>query len=82
TKDDRRDAFVRYINRWHLEKQDPNAAISPPKKPIVFWIDNAVPFEYRDAIKEGVLMWNKAFLKAGFKDAIEVRQMPDNATWD
>ncbi|BAZ49649.1 hypothetical protein NIES4103_22610 [Nostoc sp. NIES-4103] len=82
TKDDRRDIFVRYINRWHLEKQDPNAAISPPKKPIVFWIDNAVPFEYRDAIKEGVLMWNKAFLKAGFKDAIEVRQMPDNATWD
>ncbi|MFN6568495.1 zinc-dependent metalloprotease [Dendronalium sp. ChiSLP03b] len=82
TKDDKGDAFVRYINRWNLEKQDPKAAISPPKKPIVFWIDNAVPFEYRDAIKEGVLMWNKAFLKAGFKDAIEVRQMPDNATWD
>lgn len=80
--DDRGDPFVRYINRWNLEKQDPNALISPPKKPIVFWIDNAVPLEYRDAIKEGVLMWNKAFLKAGFKDAVEVRQMPDNATWD
>jgi hypothetical protein len=82
TKDDRGDPFVRYINRWHLEKQNPKAAISPPKKQIVFWIDNAVPLEYRDAIKEGVLMWNKAFLKAGFKDAIEVRQMPDNTTWD
>jgi hypothetical protein len=82
SNDDRGDPFVRYINRWDLEKQDPKAAISPPKKPIVFWIDNAVPFEYRDAIKEGVLMWNKAFLKAGFKDAIEVRQMPDDATWD
>ncbi|MEH2245737.1 zinc-dependent metalloprotease [Nostoc sp.] len=80
--DDRDDSFVRYINRWHLEKQDPKAVISPPKKPIVFWIDNAVPVEYRDAMKEGVLMWNKAFLKAGFKDAIEVRQMPDDATWD
>ncbi|MDJ0696425.1 zinc-dependent metalloprotease [Mastigocoleus sp. MO_188.B34] len=76
------DPFVRYINRWNLEKQDPSAAISPPKKPIVFWIDNAVPFEYRDAIKEGVLMWNKAFENAGFKDAIQVRQMPDDATWD
>ncbi|MBE9005761.1 zinc-dependent metalloprotease [Fortiea sp. LEGE XX443] len=76
------DPFVRYINRWHLEKENPKAAISRPKKPIVFWIDNAVPFEYRDAIKEGILMWNKAFLKAGFKDAIEARQMPDNATWD
>jgi Met-zincin/Domain of unknown function (DUF5117)/Domain of unknown function (DUF5118) len=82
SKDDRGDSFVRYINRWNLEKQDPKAVISPPKKPIVFWIDNAVPLEYRDAIKEGTLMWNKAFLKAGFKDAIEVRQMPDDATWD
>ncbi|QKQ76023.1 zinc-dependent metalloprotease [Nostoc sp. TCL240-02] len=82
SKDDRGDSFVRYINRWDLEKQDPKALISRPKKPIVFWIDNAVPLEYRDAMKEGILMWNKAFLKAGFKDAIEVRQMPDNATWD
>ncbi|WP_373526693.1 zinc-dependent metalloprotease [Nostoc sp.] len=82
SKDDRGDSFVRYINRWRLEKQDPKAVISSPKKPIVFWIDNAVPLEYRDAMKEGVLMWNKAFLKAGFKDAIEVRQMPDDATWD
>jgi hypothetical protein len=82
SKDDRGDSFVRYINRWRLEKEDPKAAISRPKKPIVFWIDNAVPLEYRDAMKEGILMWNKAFLKAGFKDAIEVRQMPDDATWD
>lgn len=73
---------VRYIYRWRLEKQDPSAAISPPKKPIVFWIENTVPLAYRNAIKEGVLMWKKAFEKAGFKDAIEVRQMPDNATWN
>ena len=80
--DNRNDPFVRYINRWKLEKQNPQLAISPPKKPILFWIDNAVPYEYREAIKEGVLMWNKAFEKAGFKDAIQVQQMPDNATWD
>ncbi|MBD2520431.1 zinc-dependent metalloprotease [Nostoc sp. FACHB-973] len=73
--------FVRYINRWHLEPSDPNASLSPPKKPIVFWIENAVPLEYRDAIREGVLMWNKAFEKAGFQNAIEVRQMPDDADW-
>ena len=82
SKDERRDTFVRYINRWNLEKQDPTAAISSPKKPIVFWIDNAVPLEYRESIKEGILMWNQAFLKAGFKDAIQVQQMPDNATWN
>ena len=78
----RRDSFVRYINRWHLEKQDPKAPLSPPKKPIVFWIENAVPLEYREAIREGVLMWNKAFEKAGFQDALQVQQMPDNADWD
>ena len=82
SNDERGDPFVRYINRWHLEKQNPKAAISPPKKPIVFWIDNAVPKEYRDAIIEGVLMWNLAFEKAGFKNAIQVNQMPDNSKWD
>ena len=76
------DPFVRYINRWHLEKQDPKAPLSPSQHPIVFWIENAVPLEYRDAIKEGVLMWNPAFERLGFKDAIQVQQMPDDAKWD
>lgn len=82
TTDTLRQPFVRYINRWNLEKQDPKAAVSSPKKPIVFWIENTVPVEHRDSVREGILMWNRAFEKAGFKDAIEVRQMPDNATWD
>ncbi|BAY39418.1 hypothetical protein NIES2111_37940 [Nostoc sp. NIES-2111] len=73
--------FVRYINRWHLELSDPSLPLSPPKQPIVFWIENAVPHAYRQAIQEGVLMWNKAFAKAGFTNAIEVRQMPDDADW-
>ncbi len=76
-----RESFVRYINRWHLEPSNPDAPLSPPKKPIVYWIENAVPLEYRDAIREGVLMWNKAFEKAGFQNAIEVQQMPDDANW-
>ncbi|MEH2039957.1 zinc-dependent metalloprotease [Nostoc sp.] len=75
------ESFVRYINRWHLEPSDPNTPLSPPKKPIVYWIENAVPLEYRDAIREGVLMWNKAFEKAGFQNAIEVQEMPDDANW-
>lgn len=74
--------FVRYINRWHLEKEDPTAERSRPKEPIVFWIENTVPQEYRDAIREGILMWNPAFEQAGFENAIEVYQMPDNADWD
>ncbi|WP_414576819.1 zinc-dependent metalloprotease [Anabaena sp. CCY 9402-a] len=73
--------FVRYINRWHLEASDPNTPLSPPKQQIVFWIENAVPLQYREAISEGVLMWNKAFAKAGFENAIAVQQMPDDADW-
>ncbi|MCC3531420.1 MAG: zinc-dependent metalloprotease [Microcoleus sp. PH2017_22_RUC_O_B] len=77
-----RQPFVRYINRWHLQKQIPTAPMSPPVQPIVFWIENNVPLEYRNAIREGILEWNKAFEKAGFTEAIQVKQMPDNAKWD
>jgi hypothetical protein len=77
-----RDPFVRYIQRWNLEKQDPNAALSPPVEPIVFWIENTVPHAYRQTIREGVLMWNQAFEQAGYLNAIEVRQMPEDADWD
>ncbi|OLP18248.1 peptidase M43 [Leptolyngbya sp. 'hensonii'] len=82
SNDNRREPFVRYINRWHLEKQDPTAPLSPPKKPIKFWIENTVPLEYRESVRDGILMWNKAFEKIGFQDAIVVEQMPDDATWD
>ncbi|MGB3495352.1 MAG: zinc-dependent metalloprotease [Elainellaceae cyanobacterium] len=74
--------FVRYIWRWGLEKQQPDLSPSPPQEPIVFWIENTVPEEYRDAIRQGVLLWNKAFAEAGFEDALEVRQMPAQADWD
>jgi Met-zincin/Domain of unknown function (DUF5117) len=82
TSDKSRDGFVRYIERWNLQKQDPTALLSPPKQPIVFWLENTIPLDYRDAVRDGILMWNQAFEKIGFKDAIEVRQMPDRADWD
>jgi len=73
---------VRYIHRWHLEKKNLNEEISEPKEPIVFWLENTIPLEYRKALRDGVLEWNKAFEKAGFKNAIVVKQMPDDAEWD
>jgi hypothetical protein len=76
------DRFVRYINRWQLEKADPKAELSPPKKPIVFWVENTVPFRYRPAIRRGIEAWNEAFEQAGFAGAIEVRQQPDKTDWD
>src|SRR6266404_4701584 len=82
TSDHPSSPYVRYIHRWQLEKSDPAAALSPPKQPIVFWLENTIPLEYRDWMREGVLLWNKAFEKIGFKDAIVVKQMPDDADWD
>ncbi|PZV21847.1 MAG: peptidase M43, partial [Leptolyngbya sp.] len=76
------DPFVRYIHRWQLEKQDPTAALSPPRAPLVFWLENTIPQEYRAAVRDGVDWWNAAFEQAGFTQAIEVRQMPANADWD
>ena len=74
--------YIRYVNRWNLEKQDPQAKVSEPKKPIVYWLENTIPHEYRDAVREGILAWNEAFEAAGFKNAIVAKQMPDDADWD
>lgn len=71
-----------YINRFHLVKKDPDAALSEPVEPIVWWIENTAPLEYRERLKEGVLAWNSSFEKAGFKNAIVVKIQPDDATWN
>ena len=69
-KDD--ETKVRFINRWHLEKRDPRLKISPPKNPIVFYIEHTTPVRYRRWVKEGVQSWNSAFEKIGISDALEV----------
>jgi hypothetical protein len=74
--------IIRYISRWNLQKADSSATLSPPRKPIVFWIEKTVPFKYRNAVREGILEWNKAFEKVGIVNAIEVRQQSDSDTWD
>jgi len=63
---------VRYINRWRLEKADRSLQISPPKNPIVFYIEHTTPVRYRRWVREGLLYWNKAFEKVGISNAIEV----------
>ncbi|MBK9248422.1 MAG: zinc-dependent metalloprotease [Ignavibacteria bacterium] len=74
--------YKRFVNRWNLEKENPDAKLSKPKQPIVYWLENTIPLEYREWVKEGVLMWNSAFERIGFQDAIVVQQMPDTADWD
>jgi hypothetical protein len=72
-----RDQFVRYINRWDLQKADSSLDVSPPKKQIEFYLEKTVPYKYRKAIYDGIYEWNKAFEKAGFSNAIVVKQQGD-----
>ena len=73
---------LRWINRWRLEKKDPAAALSEPVRPITYWLDRTVPEKYRAAITEGVLEWNKAFERIGYRNAIVVQVQPEDATFD
>lgn len=66
--------WVRYVNRWNLEKADPSLKMSPPKEPIVFYIEHTTPVRYRRFVREGLEVWNKAFEDVGITGAIEVQQ--------
>lgn len=74
--------FKDVINRWHLKKKDPSAVISEPVEPITYWVENTTPVEYRQTVVEAGLKWNEAFEKAGYKNAVQMKIMPDDATWD
>jgi hypothetical protein len=77
-----KDARTRVVHRWRLDRKDPAAALSEPEQPIVAYLDRNIPADLRPAVAAGVLEWNKAFEQAGFKEAIVVRQQPDDADWD
>jgi hypothetical protein len=64
---------VSWVGRWRLEKANPGAAMSEPKTPIVFYLDLGIPEPVRTAMREGALLWNKAFEAAGFRNAVQVK---------
>lgn len=70
------------INRWHLVKKYPDQPVSDPVEPITWWLENTTPYEFRELITQAALSWNTAFEKAGFSNAIVVKQQPDDAPWD
>jgi hypothetical protein len=69
--DNTRSPFERYINRWDLSKG-----------PIVFYITKEVPQQYRSTVRRAILAWNGAFAKIGHPNAIEVRDQPNDPSWD
>jgi uncharacterized protein DUF4953/uncharacterized protein DUF5117/uncharacterized protein DUF5118 len=74
--------IVRYAIRWNIQPSDPSKAVSPAKKPIVYYLSNEIPVQYRSTIRTAILRWNGAFEKIGILDAIVVRDQPDDPTWD
>jgi hypothetical protein len=74
-----KDIAVRLAHRFRLEKTDPSKAVSPVKKPIVYYVDRAAPEPVRTALQQGASWWAKAFEAAGFKDAYRVEIMPEGA---
>ncbi len=83
--DEQRAPKRNYITRWRLEKKDPNAELSEPVKPIVFYVDPATPTKWAKWIMKGVEDWQPAFEMAGFKDAILAKKAPSKAedpNWD
>jgi hypothetical protein len=75
-------AFVRYVNRWRLEKADPKSKLSPPKKQLVWWVEDTVPQEFRPYVEDGIMEWNKAFERIGFRNAIAVRWQNERDEFD
>jgi hypothetical protein len=75
-------SFVRYIDRWNIEKTDPRARISPAKNPIVYYLSNDIPVRYRKPITQALLTWNDAFERIGITHAVVVRQQPSDPSWD
>jgi hypothetical protein len=74
-----------YITRWRLEKKDPNAELSEPVKPIVYYVDPATPTKWVPWIKKGIEDWQPAFEAAGFKNAIIAKEAPskqEDPYWD
>ncbi len=69
----------RFIRRHRLEKKNPDAAISEAVEPIIYYLDNGTPEPVRSALLEGGRWWNQAFEAIGYKDAFQVKILPDDA---
>ena len=70
------------INKWRLIKKNPDAEMSEPEEPIVFWVENTTPEEIVPAVIAGIENWNIAFEEAGFINAVVAKIQPEDAMWD
>jgi hypothetical protein len=74
-----RPILKQFIRRHRLQKKNPGAAMSEAVKPIVYYLDNGTPEPIRSALLDGAKWWNQAFGAIGYKDAFQVKILPDDA---
>jgi len=70
-----------YISRWNFDPEDPSRP-SKARHPMVIVLTKTIPPEYKGAIRDACLEWNKAFEKIGILDAIQVEDQPEDPNWD
>jgi hypothetical protein len=80
-RSDTLDTNVRYITRRNIQATDPTRP-SPAKHPVVYTLTNTIPEQYRPAIRDALLEWNKAFEKIGILGAIQVQDQPNDPAFD
>lgn len=73
------DLHVKYIRRHRLIKKYPNQEISEAVEPIIYYLDRGVPEPVKSALIEGASWWNEAFEAAGFKNAFQIKVLPEGA---
>lgn len=68
-----------FVRRHRLQKKNPSASVSEAVEPIIYYLDNGTPEPIRSALLEGGKWWNQAFEAIGYKDAFQVKILPDDA---
>lgn len=76
-----RERQLRYLVRWNFDPADPTR-VSVARHPMVIYLSNTIPPQYRDAIRDACLEWNKAYARIGILDAVQVRDQPNDPNWD
>jgi hypothetical protein len=76
------DKSANYIVRFNVEPSDPGKRVSPAKHPVVYYLSNTIPVRYRAPIRKALLTWNKAFLPLGISDVVEVKDQPNDPSFD
>ncbi|MDE2572587.1 MAG: zinc-dependent metalloprotease [bacterium] len=76
-----RDNRERYIMRWDMQPSDPSKPLSPAKHPLVYYLSDSIPPEYRQTVRDALLAWNAAFERIGISDAVQVRDQPSDPRW-